>query len=117
MREYVENGITPEGLTQSVHDPDAQSSSEGEGEGEKEGHEGEEANDTTAVADIGKDQPPSADKETKSKVSLLMVDIGRKKKYDHTCTLYSHYHRNCKSILIANCKFLKFAIKNPSHLQ
>ena len=77
MREYVENGITPEGLTQSVHDPDAQSSSEGEGE--KEGHEGEEANDTTTVADTGKDQPPSADKETKSKVSLLMVDIGRKK--------------------------------------
>ena len=30
VREYVENGITPEGLTQSVQDPEAHSSSEEE---------------------------------------------------------------------------------------
>ena len=62
VREYVENGVTPEGLTQPIQDPDAHSDSEGEGE-----RETEKANDTT-VADTVNDKPPP-DKETKSNVS------------------------------------------------
>ena len=70
VREYVENGITPEGLIQPVQDPDAHSSSEGEREEERE--EGK-ANDTEAAVSRN-DQSPRK-KEAKSKVSSLMVKL------------------------------------------
>ena len=69
VREYVENGITPEGLIQPVHDPDTQLSSEGERE--KEERDKRKANDTeTAVPD--NDKPPRK-KEIKSKASQVHV--------------------------------------------
>ena len=69
VREYVENGITPEGLIQPVQDPDARSSSEGERDEEKERN----VSDTVAVAS-GNDQPPRK-KETKSKVNSSIVEL------------------------------------------
>ena len=70
VREYVENGIIPEGLIQPVQDPDAHSSSEGEREQERE--EGKANNTEAAVS--RNDQSPWK-KEAKSKVSSLMVDL------------------------------------------
>ena len=64
VREYVENGITPDGLIQPVHDPDAHSSSEGEREEERD--KGKTDDTETAVPDI--DKPPRK-KEIKSKAS------------------------------------------------
>ena len=65
VREYVEDGITPDGLIQPVNDPDAHSGSEGEGEGE-----GEERTNDTEAAVSGNDKPPPKTKETaKRKVS------------------------------------------------
>ena len=64
VQEYVENGITPEGLIQPVHDPDTHSSSEGEREEERD--KGRNSNTEAAVPE--NDQPPRK-KETKSKVS------------------------------------------------
>ena len=53
VREYVENGITPEGLIQPVHDLDTQSSSEGERE-EEERDKGKNNDTETAVPDNDK---------------------------------------------------------------
>ena len=78
VREYVENGITPEGLIQPVHDPDAHLSNKGEREEEE-----TKASDTEA-AETGNDQPPRKN-ETKSKVSSSAKHIVFTKKCDtHT---------------------------------
>ena len=85
VQEYIQNGITPEGLIQPIHDPDALSSSEGERQEEEEEkreegktsdtEEEEEGkpSDTEAVA-LGKGQPPK-EKKTKRKVSSSMVKL------------------------------------------
>jgi hypothetical protein len=80
VREYVEDGITPDGLIQPVHDPDAHSSSEGEKEGEEREGKGEgQANDTEAAVS-GNDQPTKT-KETKGKVGSSKVVKGREGKF------------------------------------
>ena len=66
VQEYVENGVTPEGLIQPVHDPDSRSSSEGEREEERD--KGKNNDIKTAVPE--NDQLPRK-KETKSKVSSV----------------------------------------------
>ena len=77
VREYVEDGITPDGLVQPVNHPDAHSGSEGEEEGEREGEkEGEGKASDTEAAVSGNDQPPPKTKETtKRKVSSSMIDL------------------------------------------
>ena len=75
VQEYVENGITPEGLTQPVQDLDVHSSSEGE----KEEEEREEKANNIVAAVSGNDQAPQK-KAVRSKVSLLMVDLRLQKK-------------------------------------
>ena len=71
VREYVENGITPEGLTQPVQDPEAHSGSEGEKE-EGEKREGK-ANDTVAAVSENDEAPRK--QEARGKVRLFVDDL------------------------------------------
>ena len=73
VREYVENGVTPEGLIQPVHDPDTHSSSEGEREEEE-----RKASNTETVA--SGNQAPRKN-ETKSKVSSSIVELDLNKQF------------------------------------